>query len=228
MSKRLTYEYVKGYIEKEEYNLISKLYKNCMTKLKFICPEGQSFDMTFNNFQQGRRCPICKGGVRYDYDYVKEYIEEQNYTLLSDTYKNSDTKLELKCPEGHKYETPFKTFKNGNRCPVCNNSKGEREVVDFVKSIIGNNIEVLCNDRTQIVNPLTGHNLELDLFIPELKIAIEYNGIYWHSLPERKQYDKIKVKQCKEKGIKLLIIDDSKWTNNKEVEMKIIKNFLEG
>ena len=54
-------------------------------------------------------------------------------------------------------------------------SKAEIEIQEFVKTITDN---VICNDRTQLVNPLTGCNLELDVYIPDKKKAIEYNGTY--------------------------------------------------
>jgi len=130
MSKRLTYEYVKGYIEKEEYNLISKLYKNCMTKLKFICPEGHSFDMTFNNFQQGRRCPICankyNGNLqRLSINHIKNEIKSiaAGYKLLSTEYKNTNTKLKFMCPKNHKFWMTFSNFKAGHRCAKCAGNK---------------------------------------------------------------------------------------------------------
>jgi len=77
-----------------------------------------------------------------------------------------------------------------------------------------------------IVNPLTGWNLELDVWISTLNKAIEFNGTYWHSLKGRKQRDKIKEEQCKKLGINLLTIKDEDWRDNKEYTMKQIKEFL--
>ncbi len=66
-----------------------------------------------------------------------------------------------------------------------------------------------------IVNPKTGNYLELDIFLPELNKAIEYNGIYWHSKENVKNRDKLKSTQCKNKGIDLLVIEESDWIKNK-------------
>jgi len=87
---------------------------------------------------------------------------------------------------------------------------------------------VINNDRTQIINPLTNRHLELDVWIPELNKAIEYNGIYWHSFnkPNTVRKDKIKRAQCKEKGIDLLVIEERNWTENQEMEMKRVKKWL--
>ena len=53
------------------------------------------------------------------YNEVKEYIEYFDYQLLSNTYKNSNSKLKIKCPEGHIYEVIFSNFQRGQRCPYC-------------------------------------------------------------------------------------------------------------
>ncbi len=56
--------------------------------------------------------------------------------------------------------------------------------------------------------------------------AIEYNGEYWHNKKYQIIKDKIKLKQCKEKGINLLIIKEQDWIDNKEKQIKKIKKFL--
>ena len=231
MPIKLSYKYVKQYIKKHVYKLLSNEYKNSKTKLKLKCPEGHEYKVKFNDFQQGYRCPICAGNVKLTYDYVKNYIKKEGYTLLSDTYKNAFNKLKIKCPKGDEYEVKFNNFQQGQRCPLCFNetksSKAEKELAEFIKALLYDK-NVLINDRTQIINPLTGKNLELDIFVPELKIAIEYNGTYWHSLENAVRNDKIKREQCKEKSINLLIVKEGKWIEDKQLEMMKIEKWIKG
>lgn len=61
-------------------------------------------------------------------------------------------------------------------CTICNPvdkpfSKAEKEIVQFISSF---GVTVIENDRTM----LCGH--ELDMYIPDYSLAIEYNGLYWH------------------------------------------------
>ena len=233
-NKKYTYEYVKGYIESFNYQLLSDTYINNNTKLLVRCPLDHEYYVIFANFQSGKRCPFCKAlKVSNDkilsFDYVKSYIESFNYTLLSKTYINSHMKLLITCPSGHEYEVNFNNFKQGQRCPICWNestsSKQEQEVQDYVESL---GYRIIRNDRTQIINPLTNRNLELDIWIPDKNKAIEYNGTYWHNKLYMVQKDKIKVDQCKQKGIDLLVINEDKWTNSKNIEQDIIAKFLEG
>ena len=54
-------------------------------------------------------------------EYVKSFIENEGYTLLSKEYLNAAIKLTLLCPNGHIYKVTWNNFsrKNGSRCPIC-------------------------------------------------------------------------------------------------------------
>lgn len=58
-AERLSYEYVKAFFEKQNYTLLSKEYKNTMTKLHFKCDNGHINHMEFMSFQKGHRCSMC-------------------------------------------------------------------------------------------------------------------------------------------------------------------------
>jgi len=224
---KLTYEFVKDFIEKEGYKLLSDSYINSRTKLLLECDKGHQYKAPFYTFKAGQRCIICSGKQKHTYEYIKEYIKKEGYTLLSDTYINVKTKLSIQCDKGHQYEAPFNAFQMGRRCPICNSnsqsSKAEREIQNYVESL---DIQIVRNDRTQIYNELTGKYLELDVWIPSLNKAIEYNGLYWHSLMDAKRKDQIKLEQCKIKGIDILVIDDHGWNNSKDVQFQRIREFL--
>ena len=227
---KYSYNHVKQHIEEFGYNLVSKEYINNHTKLKMICSKDHFFEMSYNNFQTGYRCPKCSfENKALSYDQVKEYIEGFGYQLVSNGYKNSKTKLEMVCPKGHSFKMHYSGFHRGKRCPECakylTTSRGEKEVLNFVQSIYDGRI--IENDRTQIINPLTGKYLELDIFLPELNKAIEYNGIYWHNGDYVKYKDSQKQLQCSEKGIELLTVEEEKWINYKTLLMQQLGNFIE-
>lgn len=71
------------------------------------------------------------------------------------------------------------------------------------------------------------NGLELDYFIPNLKIAIECNGVYWHNeLFKSKNYHINKTNMCLEKGITLLHIWEDDWSLKSDIIKSIIKNKL--
>ena len=228
-----TFDFIKKEIEKENYKLISKNYKNIYTKLDIICSAGHKIKLNYSDFKQGCRCRICGyikiGNLkRKPYNEVKEYIESFNYNLISKDYKNCGTKIEIMCPNNHKFMMKYNDFQQNHRCPACakqlTTSQAEKEIVSYI-NLIYNGI-IIENDRTQIINPKTGNMLELDICLPELSKAIEYNGIYWHSNNYVKYKDEQKQIQCKQKGIDLLVIEEQEWIQNKNFDT--INKFIGG
>lgn len=78
----------------------------------------------------------------------------------------------------------------------------------------------ILNSR-KIISPL-----ELDIYIPEKKLAIEYDGIYWHSQINDKKYHLNKTKLCEEKGIQLIHIFENEWLTKQEIVKSRILNLL--
>lgn len=107
------------------------------------------------------------------------------------------------------------------RCNTCNPktvSSGEKELKEFITSL---NITFEENTKKII------HPLELDIYIPNKNLAIEYNGIYWHSDKKRgKTYHVDKYLLCKEKGIHLIQIFEDEWTTKKDIIKSRLTNIL--
>ena len=81
-------------------------------------------------------------------------------------------------------------FQQGYRCPHCARMRSivENELVEYVKSIYSG--EIKTSDRS-LINPY-----ELDIYLPEKKIAIEFNGLYWHGEKQKgKDYHEKKMKK---------------------------------
>lgn len=109
-------------------------------------------------------------------------------------------------------------------------SSPEQEIKDFLTSL---NISFVSNSRSIIQG-------ELDIYIPDFKIAIEFNGIYFHSYGKSninpKQGDLLfqksrhidKTIQCEQQGIKLFHIFENEWNNSikKEIWKSILQNAL--
>jgi len=121
--------------------------------------------------------------------------------LLHQRYKN-DIELCLKC--NPLYST-------------SSMSNIEIEIKNYIKKMI--NIEE--NNRTI----LNGN--ELDIYIPSHNLAIEFNGIYWHSeLYKDKKYHLNKTKSCNKKNIKLIHIWEDDWNFKKDIVKSRLLNEL--
>lgn len=128
------------------------------------------------------------------------------------------------CSSGHEWNTSVSSRSfGGYGCPHCNAStyvsKPEQEIADF---ITGLGLKVRQSDRTL----LTGSGFsakEIDILVPEKMIAIEFNGIYWHSEKfkgAKYHYEKLMaVENC---GYQLIQIWEDEWKKNPQ----LIKNMI--
>lgn len=95
----------------------------------------------------------------------------------------------------------------------------EKEIKDFISSIY--NGTIILNDRSLL------NNLELDIYLPDLKIAIEFNGLYWHSdLFKDKNYHIDKTTKCRDKGVQLIHIFENEWTSKRKIVKSRLQNLL--
>ena len=96
-------------------------------------------------------------------------------------------------------------------------SSGENEISEFIKSFYKGEIQ---HNRKYIKD-----GLEVDILIPDLKIGIEFNGIYWHSQKfKNKLYHINKKKKIEDEGWTLIQIWEDDWNNN--IKREIIKSRL--
>lgn len=100
----------------------------------------------------------------------------------------------------------------------CHKSKIEQRLADFVLSIAP---DAVFNDRT-VISPK-----ELDIYIPSRKVAIEFNGCYWHSDKFKpSDYHLQKKTMCCDVGVRLVHIFEDDYTNNADVIHKKIVSLL--
>ena len=127
-----TIEYVKDCFKERGYTLSSTKYVNANSKLKYLCTNGHTTEITFNSFQRGRGCMKCSGNEKYTIEYIRDYFKDQGCELLSDKYVNCKSKLKYKCNNGHIRKVTFDTFKNsGNNCRKC--SGCEKHAIEYVR-----------------------------------------------------------------------------------------------
>lgn len=115
-------------------------------------------------------------------------------------------------------------FHGVGRCLKCypisiNISKAEKEIVNFLKSIgIQNIIE---NDRSLIKK-------ELDIICPDEKIAIEFDGVHWHTTEfiTESNYHLNKTRLCNDKGYQLIHIFENEWIEKRDIVYSRIKSIF--
>jgi len=207
------------------------VYINNRTKGKIICPIHGIFEKTPKHLLRGQGCPYCSGKTKGSIDNIKNYLNTEclkfDYDVLEDEiYKNNKTHVTINCKKHGVWKVrPDNLINSKQICPKCskNYSKKEIEIQDFLKE---NKIEYQTN-----VKNILDDGTELDIFIPSHNLAIEYNGLYWHSENSGKKnrnYHLNKTLECQKKNIILIHIFEDEWNNpiKKNIWKSIIKNKL--
>lgn len=161
---------------------------------------------------------------------LKECLSKSDLIKLEHGEIGAKSVVSVRCPKCNKlhsctlgsfYTISKKSFKYGHvpMCYACSckisSSKYEQEIADFISTFYQ---EAPIRNSREIISPL-----ELDLFYPNKRIAIEFNGDYWHDENHKSiDYHYNKLKQCLDKGIILVSIFESEWNARKDQ----IKDYL--
>ena len=193
-------------------------YINNKTKIRIICPEHGEFWQRPDHHLMGCGCPKCMiTRIRNILtSNNEEFIEKANkihknkYDYSKSNYVNNRTKICIVCPEhGEFWQSPDKHLMMEG-CPKCSHktSKTEDEIIKIIQEV-----------NPQQRNRGLIEKREIDIYIPSLKLGIEYNGLRWHSEKFGKghEYHLDKLNKCNEQGIRLIQIFEDEWINHREI-----------
>lgn len=155
--------------------------------------------------------------------YIKKHFEKySDIGLEFISIENRILKLKGKCKHlfNIHYDSLKRRIENGYEyCTICNpinsgQSQEEKLIIDWLKGL---GLEIIERDKSL--------GIELDILIPDLNIAIEYNGLYWHSeLYKDKFYHLNKTEICNKRGIRLIHIWEDHWLYKKEIIKSMLLN----
>jgi len=167
--------------------IIESTYISTKVKARFIDDEYGEWETLPNAVLNGKGHPK-RGKISsiknrsIGLDDIKQRLPS-HITLVEDTYKNVTSKATFIDSEYGEWEilpnNLFQGVEHPNRFRT--RSKAEVEISNMITSL---GIKVEAN-----VKLIDGSLLEADIYIPEKKIAIEYNGLYWHSDKFKKPND---------------------------------------
>lgn len=191
------------------------------------------YEQTLDGHLMGKMpCKICDKQNRLT--TLDEFIERVKNIHGADKYDFDKTVLingiqgdaVLKCVKHDEYFSydMFRILQGLEGCSKCRTSgtsKKEKALADFVEHELGFSIE--RNYRK--IDGLSPK--EVDIFIPSRNIAIEFNGLYWHSeLYLDKNYHYDKWKKCADAGVRLLTVWEDEWENKQDIVKSHIKHVL--
>ena len=220
----------------DKYKYPNLNFKTIKDKIEIICKKHGSFYQQVAAHKNGQGCPECaKETIKNKLsDTLENFIQKANlkhnnrydYSLVD--YKNRTTKIKIICKKHGEFLQKAGNHLNGQGCPKCS-IENRSEIFSFVSSqeikirkfLDSIGIQYIANDKQKIFPK------ELDIFIPEHNLAIEINGIYWHSDKFKdEKYHINKLTDCENAGIQLLQFYDTEIDNKFDIVTSMIKNKL--
>lgn len=130
------------------------------------------------------------------------------------------------CIKGHTFEINNDNYHSRIRCniPLCticnpigeNRSIKEKEIFELITNLCDYTVIKSYKDQ-----------FEIDIYLPDLKIGFEFNGVYWHSDKFlKKDYHLNKTNHFKNKGIQIFHIWEDDWNQKNDIILSMIKNKL--
>lgn len=171
--------------------------------------EKQSASLRKHYESSENRKRASEGMKRYfkEHPEAKEHLSQKLKKSMSEFYK-TDKGIEN-----------LKTFTSASKGKGT--SRPEKELQEYVKSLENN---VILNDRNAVHN-----GMELDIFVPDKRTAIEYNGDIWHSEAFKKNaktYHLDKTLECENLGIRLIHIFSDEWNFKQDIVKSIVASAL--
>ena len=121
----------------------------------------------------------------------------------------SNTYAYWKCKYGHRWKAKINNRYNGRGCPECN----KRKKTSFPEQAIFFYVKQVFSDAINSYKDIFKNQMELDIYIPSVKIGIEYDGVAWHN-DNTYEREKEKYRICKENSIRLFRLRENNSSCN--------------
>lgn len=204
-------------------------------KLWWLGPCGHEWEATVieRRGSAGRRgtgCPFCAGKRAVlgatDLQTLRPDLGHQlddSTAASTEVTLGSNQRLRWRCERDHTWFATVADRVAGHDCPRCASAKhassGEEEVADYMASLLGKR-----NIERHVKTILSGRK-EIDIYVPTARLAVEYNGVYWHSDPAlvpANQQHAVKWREAAAANIQLLQI----WEDDWRLRPEVVKNML--
>ena len=176
-------------------------------KVWWKCSKGHEWLASVGARKRGDSCPYCSGKkalvgfndlTTLNPELAKQWNYERNDGLVPEMFTcNSGKKVWWKGPCGHEWESTITHRNHGSGCPTCNKERRtsfpEQALFFYIKQYFPK----AENGNT------TAIGMELDIWIPDKNIAIEYDGVAWH---KDNPWECVKNQLCIQKNIQLIRI----------------------
>ncbi len=193
------------------------IYFGSIKKVHWICSKGHKWSTTIaHRTIRGSKCPYCSNkrilpgyndlksqrpDLMKEWDFEKNELDPEKVAVLS------PQKAYWICSRGHGYEKSIERRARGIGCPICARSKS----TSFPEQCFYYYIKMVYPDAINRYKEIFTSTMELDIYIPTIRIGIEYDGIFWHNDEDSLLREQAKYRICKANGIKLYRIKEGEF-----------------
>jgi len=202
-------------------------WKNRIDFVNISCPIHGIFKQTAINHTRGHGCPECgrlktaesKSYSKQDFVNKADIVHDFKFDYTKSIYKNAKSNITITCRSHGDFEQRVSNHLSGKGCPKCINNSSRKENVLY--NFLSEHFETQQSNRS-----ILGRQ-ELDIVVESKKLAIEYDGLYWHS--EKfidNDYHLNKTVNANKKGYDLVHVFEDEWVNKEEVVKSKILGYL--
>lgn len=177
---------------------------------------GHEWRASPSNRSRGTNCPYCcNQKVLRGFNDLEtlfpeialEWHPSLNDDLLpTNVIATSNKKIWWKGNCGHEWQQKISNRTKRNQgCPIC----GKRMQTSFPEQALYYYIKKVLPDAINTYEELFDNQMELDIYIPSLRIGIEYDGANWHVGNDSYRKEKEKYSICQKNGIKLIRVGEN-------------------
>jgi len=223
-------------------------YVNMTTKIVVTCFDHGDFQISpIKHLYEGQGCPDCGAisrgkrlnvlvsakktaatkvdqfGSRFAAQATE--LHQGRYDYHKVVYLGAQAKVAIICKKhGRFMQTPERHIKRLQGCPQCAHLLSKQE--DRIGQFLSTFTEVVTRDRQLLKGK------ELDIYLPQHRIAVEYCGMYWHSHESAEDEAKNKRRHvekhlaCQQLGIRLITIYETEWVEHEYALRRLLRNAL--
>lgn len=194
-------------------------------KVWWECDRGHTWLSTVNNRSSGNGCPTCSGkkvtaginDIATTHPELASQWGPDNIIPPDQVSAGSEYRAQWLCPDGHLwYAVVYSRLKNA--CPHCTMNGKSKAEEDFAGHLLERYTGTVIRNTRTVIPPK-----ELDFYLPDIKVGIEFNGRYWHHDERREEY---KRELCENLGISLHVVWDDEWQADKNKTINDVIDFI--
>lgn len=225
------------------YSFAKTKYVNMTTKVTVTCPTHGDFQIRpLKLVHAGQGCPQCgnlrkgptpqshinaattkKARFRGLFVDRARAVHGDLYDYSNHGYVSGRKKVTIGCPKHGEFQQAVYHHLGGQGCPRCGQKSAPE---DALAAFLATFTTVEQRNRT-LIGPK-----EVDIYLPEHKLAVEYCGMYWHSHGDRDDERKNKMRHaekhrlCAEKGVRLITLYETEWLERPQTAKRLLRNAI--